>query len=520
MNLLEGLIVTLLSSTSINDKSPVVITEPINHFQSQIIKEQPTSINFDEIIEKNIHTVSQYVKKSLNFPERIILYSRELGRKSGYLLMQKTNRATLPTNKQVITSAIVLDLNHNGIESIDINSFSYFDFEGNGLRVRTAWVSPNDGLLVYDYNNDGMIKNGLELFGHNNLLVNSKKAANGFEALAKLDINQDGKIDKQDPTYTLLQVWQDSNSTGTVEKGELKSLAELNIISINTTYKTLEHIDSYGNKHLLQATITFSNGAVANANNIWFKTEAGHRIIDDTIKIPTKVAKLPNAKAFGKLYDLHQAMVLDPLLIDSLHAYLNETDREKKSALLDLMIYRWAGVDLIDPHSRDSTRYDNGHFIDARQLITLELLSVNNFMGTWQTGVFDPNPHHRAAPLLLASYNKFKDFVAAQLYIQTELKGKLGSGLVLDFNDSGLKLYIIQPVLEKALITLFNDLPTKNLETALTHLHNIANYSTTIEERIKMNLQEILERQPQLKSYFSSIAEQNTIEKTLPCNTK
>lgn len=509
-------LIVLSSATSI-DNNITKIVKPATDFQAPTIIGEKFSARANEIIKENLINFNNCLKNSLNYPSRFSLYSAELARKLGHLTKQITSNTISPTNKQIITSAVAIDLNGNNIETIDTNAFSHFDFESNALRVRTAWVAPTDGLLVFDRNKDGKITNGRELFGHNTLLHNGKKASNGFEALKELDSNKDGKIDKEDQSYRLLQVWQDENYNGMVEKGELKTLSELNITAIDTNYKTTNHIDQYGNKHLFQATVTFSNGKIAVASNIWFKTEPGYRIMDDTIKIPHKIAKLPNAKAFGKLYDLHQAMVLDPLLIDSLNAYLNETDREKKLALLDLLIYRWAGSDLVDPYSRDSTRYpnNNGHFIDARQLVTLELLTAKNFMGTWQTGAFDPNPHHKSAPLLLKEYNKFKNFVAAQLFVQAEFMPVFGNAVVLEFRDSTLNFFIVTPLLEESLISLLEDIQTNQLEVTLTHLHNLTSYSKTLEKRLAINLNEILNRQVKLKNYLTDVTQQNTIEKKL-----
>jgi hypothetical protein len=52
-----------------------------------------------------------------------------------------------------------------------------------------GWVGKDDGLLVFDKNNNGKIDDGSELFGNNTILSNGNKAANGFEALKDLDSN-------------------------------------------------------------------------------------------------------------------------------------------------------------------------------------------------------------------------------------------------------------------------------------------------------------------------------------------
>jgi iron-regulated protein frpC, putative len=67
-----------------------------------------------------------------------------------------------------------------------------------GLAESTGWVGAGDGLLVRDLNDNGQIDNGTELFGNNSVLSSGATAANGFEALADLDSNQDGVFNSSD----------------------------------------------------------------------------------------------------------------------------------------------------------------------------------------------------------------------------------------------------------------------------------------------------------------------------------
>jgi len=111
-------------------------------------------------------------------------------------------------------SPLVFDLDDDGIETTIVGYGTYFDHDGNGFAERTGWVGPDDGFLVMDRNGNGYIDNGTELFGNHTILSNGKKAANGFQALAELDDNKDGKIDASDAAYSQLKVWQDLDSDG------------------------------------------------------------------------------------------------------------------------------------------------------------------------------------------------------------------------------------------------------------------------------------------------------------------
>lgn len=67
-----------------------------------------------------------------------------------------------------------------------------FDLTGNGVPRRYAWpVSAGDGWLALDRNGNGLIDNGRELFGDRTILADGTSAANGFTALAELDVNGD-----------------------------------------------------------------------------------------------------------------------------------------------------------------------------------------------------------------------------------------------------------------------------------------------------------------------------------------
>ncbi len=316
-------------------------------------------------------------------------------------------------NAQETVSPIILDLDRNGINTTDEWGY-YFDHNGNGLRESTGWVGQGDGLLVRDINSNGVIDDGGELFGNNTLLQNGQKATNGFEALAEFDENGDGLINANDAIYHELKVWVDANGDGKTDAGELKTLAELGIASIGTGYTESKHKDENGNLHKQIGEITFTDGTTSQAVDVWFEANLAKRQEDGSIIVTDEIRALVNVAAFGDVHDLHQAMVLDPSLKELLAAVVAETDATKRSALLDQLIYRWAGSEDVAANSR-------GGYMDARQLVTLERLTSSNYWGTPCEGVSMnlSNPHGNAAPILIAEYNKFKQFVEAQILAQT-----------------------------------------------------------------------------------------------------
>ena len=81
------------------------------------------------------------------------------------------------------TSPLVIDLDGDGVETTSINDV-YFDHNNDGLREKTAWVKSDDGLLVLDKNNDGIISNGNEVFGSNTTLKNGLSSPKNLPILS------------------------------------------------------------------------------------------------------------------------------------------------------------------------------------------------------------------------------------------------------------------------------------------------------------------------------------------------
>ena len=136
------------------------------------------------------------------------------------------------------TSPLVLDLDGDGVETVGLANGVHFDHDGNGFAQQSGWVHSDDGLLVLDRNGNGLIDNGSELFGNNTQLSGGANAANGFAALAELDGNGDGVIDANDAAFGDLRVWRDMNGNGRADAGELFTLSELGIASLNVGYTT------------------------------------------------------------------------------------------------------------------------------------------------------------------------------------------------------------------------------------------------------------------------------------------
>ncbi|MEW5822624.1 MAG: hypothetical protein AB1782_20695 [Cyanobacteriota bacterium] len=209
---------------------------------------------------------------------------------------------------QKTISPLILDLDGDGVETLSINNGTYFDHNADGFSELTGWASPDDGLLVLDINDNGLIDSGRELFGEHTLLSNGEEASGGFEALAELDSNLDGKIDSNDTQFSDLKIWIDANSDGITDSGELHSLGELNIESISLNFENVNKEDAEGNLISQAGSYTTTDQVTHDLSDIKFQVNNVFSQSVETLEISPEVEALPNAKGYGVVYDLHQAI--------------------------------------------------------------------------------------------------------------------------------------------------------------------------------------------------------------------
>ena len=189
-------------------------------------------------------------------------------------------------NMNDFTPPLVLDLNSNGITSSSLaNSSVYFDYDGDGVIEKTAWIESGDAFLVYDKNNDGIISDGSELFGEHFKLSSGKNAKDGYEALKEFDSDGNGIINKLDAKFSELLIWQDTNLNGITDSGELKNLSDLGITSIGLPIAENFSIAENGNIITNKSTFT-QNGLIKEIKDIWFGVDLGDArssVRDDTL---------------------------------------------------------------------------------------------------------------------------------------------------------------------------------------------------------------------------------------------
>jgi len=171
----------------------------------------------------------------------------------------------------ILASPLVLDMNGDGVQTLGIEEGVQFDLLNTGTAQQVGWVDKHDGLLVIDLNQDGVINTGAELFGSSTALTQGGLAEDGWLALAQYDLDTDGRIDAKDAIFKDLQVWVDTNSNGVSEAGELRSLADAGVQSINLQHDNTQ-ITQNGNVLQGFSSFTTTDGQSHQIVDAWLQT--------------------------------------------------------------------------------------------------------------------------------------------------------------------------------------------------------------------------------------------------------
>ena len=303
---------------------------------------------------------------------------------------------------------LTLDLDGNGIETLASNGHkgALFDHDKNGIRTATGWVGKDDGFLVYDRNGDGVVNDGGELFGDNTLLKNGERATNGYQALADLDDNGDGKVDAADSAFAKLRVWRDLNQDGISQEGELLTLEEARVKALNLANKNTDRDLGNGNSLAEEGTYTDSDGNEKQMGDLNLAADHFHSRFSDSVPLTDEQQQAPNLRGSGRVRDLREAAAQSPDVAAALQAYANAQTKEEQLALRDQLLRAWAGTDkrfttegVLEAASKDFVMASSGKG-NAIMLTPGELQALGTIEGpdVWTLlGIEDPEKKKKAA---------------------------------------------------------------------------------------------------------------------------
>lgn len=149
---------------------------------------------------------------------------------------------------------VVLDLDGDGIELVPYEgSTILFDMDLDGVRDRTGWVGADDGLLALDRNGNGTIDDISEI----SFVGDLPGADSDVEGLRAFDTNANGLLDAGDERFGEFRVWRDANQDGVSQAGELLSLADAGIVTVNLTMTLTGDVTSTDN--VIYSTAQYTN---------------------------------------------------------------------------------------------------------------------------------------------------------------------------------------------------------------------------------------------------------------------
>jgi hypothetical protein len=176
-----------------------------------------------------------------------------------------TLQLTVTVLEEEFATPIAIDLNGDGVRTVSLrDSTGRFDLLNTGHAIRSGWLSGSDGFLAIDANGNGRIDDRSELFGG--------QIGEGFARLASFDSNRDGVVDANDARFSELLIWQDSNGNHQTDSGELRSLTQAGLASLQTGYRVDPTLQN-GNWLVERSTATFSDGRSTEMVDAYFAVE-------------------------------------------------------------------------------------------------------------------------------------------------------------------------------------------------------------------------------------------------------
>jgi hypothetical protein len=172
-------------------------------------------------------------------------------------------------------SPLVLDLSGNDrfdmVNVWDESPKVRFDFSGEGQRIRTGWVRPQDAFLFWD-EGTGCVLDGRSLLGEfTDSNSGEKTFENGFEALRKKTKLSALVSSVEVARFPQLKLWQDKNQDGVCQTSEVTS-ASVKVKSISLKYKTIQNPKLQDDNEVrVVSSFETTTGKRLKIADIWFK---------------------------------------------------------------------------------------------------------------------------------------------------------------------------------------------------------------------------------------------------------
>jgi hypothetical protein len=214
---------------------------------------------------------------------------------------------------------IVLDLNGDGVSLTDNRATSVaYDWDGDGRADQTGWISRTDGFLVYDRNGDGGSSNGSEL----SFTSDKEGAKSDLDGLCAFDSNADGQFSADDEKFDQFKIWQDRNGDGRAGLGEMLSLEDAGVASINLGGEAVNRNWAWGeNITINSGNFTRTNGTTGGVGDVALSYEvqrtAGNVLPGHGGRLPGYWNRFASIRSWPVRLQMPSAGSRKPLLLTS-----------------------------------------------------------------------------------------------------------------------------------------------------------------------------------------------------------
>ena len=384
-------------------------------------------------------------------------------------------------------SPLIIDMDNDGVELTALSdSQTHFDLDGNGFAQRTGWVTGDDAFLAFDRNGDGKINDIHELFGNATI--------DGFTELSQLDTNSDGVMDANDAMFASLTLWQDRDGDGVTDDGELMSLADAGIVSIDLNAQELDEMNN-GHDVSHRSSVTMTDGTQKQIDDIWFDNDRS-----DTQRVGSEgdvvADDVPYLRGLGQIADLQYAAAQDAGLHEQITSLIDDINNLSMTEVLqrfEEIVFRWAGVEDVPTDSR-------GPAIDGQHLAVLEAFKDQGYD---QRSYYGSTPGPIAGVALENYYQSTLQTLAVRFLIQVpEVQAQQDAALAGDNPFAALSL------LSPGFDTENNTLAVS--ETGLTLVVQLLASSASVEDVATLvhMLSHDVGKTPEQQAAFTSAVEQ------------
>lgn len=141
-----------------------------------------------------------------------------------------------------LAAPVILDLDGKGVQTLSQEAGLRFDLDGDGLADRTSWIGTTEGFLFLDRDGDGTLSDAKEF----SFIDDLPGATSDLEGLRMFDSSGDGFLSAADKRFPDFRVWQDKNSNGTVDAGEVQTFTGAGVRTINLTATAYTGVNAAG----------------------------------------------------------------------------------------------------------------------------------------------------------------------------------------------------------------------------------------------------------------------------------